>query len=37
MFLSVFYLIDNDLVKYIAAGGAVVGTIAILRFKTIRE
>ena len=37
MFLSVFYLIENDIVKYVAAGGAVVGTFAILRFKTIRD
>ncbi len=37
MFFSVFYLIDNDIVKYIAAGGAVVGTFAVLRFKTIRD
>jgi len=37
MFFSVVYLIDNDIVKYIAAGGAVVGTIAIMRFKTIRD
>jgi uncharacterized membrane protein YbaN (DUF454 family) len=37
MFFSVLYLIDNDIVKYIAAGGALVGTIAVLRFKTIRD
>jgi len=37
MLLSVFYFIENDIVKYIAAGGAVVGTFAILRFKTIRD
>jgi len=37
MFISVFYFIDNNLVKYIAVGGAVVGTIAVLRFKTIRD
>jgi len=37
MILSVFYLIDNDIVKYIALGGALVGTIAVLRFKTIRD
>ena len=35
MLLSVFYLIDNDIIKYIAAAGAVVGTISILSFKTI--
>ena len=37
MFLSVFYLIENDIVKYIALSGALIGTIAILRFKTIRN
>jgi len=37
MFLSVFYFIDNNIVKYIAIGGAIVGTIAVLRFKTIRD
>lgn len=37
MFLSAFYFIDNDIVKYFAAGGALVGTVAILRFKTIRD
>jgi uncharacterized membrane protein YbaN (DUF454 family) len=37
MFLSVFYFIDNSIVKYIAVGGALVGTIAVLRFKTIRD
>lgn len=37
MFLSVFYLIDNEIIKYVAIGGAVVGTFAILRFKTIRD
>jgi len=37
MFVSVFYFIDNNIVKYIAAGGALVGTFAILRFKTIRD
>jgi uncharacterized membrane protein YbaN (DUF454 family) len=37
MFLSVFFLIENDIVKCIAACGAVVGTFAILRFKTIRD
>ena len=37
MLLSVFYLIENDIVKYIVAGGAGVGTFAILRFKTIRD
>ena len=37
MFISVFYFIDNKIVKYIAAIGALVGTFAILRFKTIRD
>jgi uncharacterized protein len=37
MFLSVFYLIDNDFVNYIAIGGAFIGTYAVLRFKTIKE
>lgn len=37
MFLSAFYFIDNDIVKYFAVGGALVGTVAILRFKTIRD
>lgn len=37
MFFSVLYLIENDIVKYIAAGGALIGTVAILRFKTIRD
>lgn len=37
MFFSVFYLIENDLVKYIALGGAIIGTFAVLRFKTIRD
>jgi uncharacterized protein len=36
MFFSVFYLIEKDIVKYIAVGGAFIGTFAILRFKTIR-
>ena len=37
MLLSVIYLIDNVTVKYVAIGGALVGTIAVLRFKTIRD
>ncbi len=37
MLISVFFLIENDTVKYVAIGGALVGTIAILRFKTIRD
>ncbi len=35
--VSVFYFIEDDIVKYIAIGGAVIGTFAILRFKTIRD
>jgi uncharacterized membrane protein YbaN (DUF454 family) len=35
--VSVFYLIDNNIVKYFAVGGALVGTIAVLSFKTIRN
>lgn len=37
MIFSVVYLIESDLVKYLAAGGALIGTFAILRFKTIRD
>lgn len=37
MLVSVLFFIENDKVKYTAAGGAVIGTIAILRFKTIRD
>ena len=37
MFFSVFYLIENDLVKYIALGGPIIGTFAVLRFRTIRD
>ena len=37
MLLSVFFFIEKDIVKYIAVGGAMIGTIAILRFKTIRD
>jgi uncharacterized protein len=37
MLISVIYFIDNNIVKYIAAGGAVIGTLAILRFRTIRD
>jgi uncharacterized protein len=35
--LSVFYFIDNETVKYIAVGGALVGTFAVSHFKTIRD
>jgi len=37
MLLSVFFLIDNQTVKYVAVGGAIIGTFAVLRFKTIRD
>jgi len=37
MLLSIFFLMDNNTVKYVALGGAVIGTIAVLRFKTIRD
>lgn len=37
MMVSVLFLIEKDIVKYVAIGGAIVGTIAILRFKTIRN
>ena len=35
MLISVFFLIEKDIVKFVAIGGAVTGTIAILRFKTL--
>lgn len=37
MLFSVFYLIDTNTVKYVAAAGVIVGTFAVLRFKTIRD
>lgn len=37
MLASVFFLIDNDIVKYTAIGGAIIGTFAVLRYKTIRD
>ncbi len=37
MMISIFYFIDSETVKYIAAGGAVIGTISVLSFKTIRD
>ena len=37
MLFSVFYLIEDDIVKYIAVSGGLIGTIAILSFKTIRN
>jgi hypothetical protein len=35
--ISVFFLIDNEIVKYVAFGGVIIGTFAVLRFKTIRD
>lgn len=37
MLFSVFFYIEKDIVKYVAMGGALIGTFAILRFKTIRD
>ncbi len=37
MLVSVFYLIDNVTIKYVAMSGAVIGTFAILMYKTIRD
>ncbi len=37
VFISVFFLIDNDIIKYVSVGGAIIGTFAVLRFKTIRD
>ncbi len=37
MLISVFYLIETDTIKYIALSGAVIGSFAILRYKTIRD
>lgn len=34
---SAYFLIEKDIVKYVALGGAIIGTIAILSFKTIRN
>jgi len=34
---SIFYLMDTDSGKYLAAAGALFGTIAILRFKTLKD
>ena len=36
MSVSVCFLIEKDIVKYVSLGGAIVGTIAILSFRTIR-
>lgn len=35
--ISVLFLINSNSIKYLALAGAVIGTIAILRFKTIRS
>ena len=37
MLVSVFFLMENDVVKYIAVGGALIGTFAVTRYKTIRD
>jgi uncharacterized membrane protein YbaN (DUF454 family) len=37
MLVSVFFLMENDIVKYVAIGGALIGTFAVTRYKTIRD
>jgi uncharacterized protein len=37
MLVSVFFLMENDVVKYVAIGGALIGTFAVTRYKTIRD
>ena len=37
MLVSVFFLMENDVIKYVAIGGALIGTFAVTRFKTIRD
>jgi len=37
MLVSVFFLMENDIVKYVAVGGALIGTFAVTRYKTIRD
>ena len=37
MIVSVFFFIEKDIVKLVAVCGALIGTIAVLRFKTIRD
>jgi len=37
MLVSVFFLIENDVIKYVAIGGALIGTFAVTRYKTIRD
>jgi uncharacterized membrane protein YbaN (DUF454 family) len=37
MLVSVFFFIEKDIIKYIAVVGGLIGTIAVLRFKTIRS
>jgi uncharacterized membrane protein YbaN (DUF454 family) len=37
MLVSVFFFIEKDIIKYVAIGGGLIGTFAVLRFKTIRD
>jgi len=37
MLISVFFLMENDVIKYVAIGGALIGTFAVTRYKTIRD
>ena len=37
MLVSVFIFIEKDIIKYVAIGGGLIGTFAVLRFKTIRD
>jgi uncharacterized membrane protein YbaN (DUF454 family) len=37
MLVSVFFFIEKDTIKYVAIGGGLIGTFAVLRFKTIRD
>lgn len=37
MLLSVYFFIEKDIIKYVAIGGGLIGTFAVLRFKTIRD
>jgi uncharacterized protein len=37
MLVSVFFLMENDVIKYVAIGGALIGTFAVTRYKTIRD
>ncbi len=36
MLVSVFFFIEKDIIKYIAIGGGLIGTFAVLRFKTVK-